>query len=111
MTMLYSPTTRGFYHPDIHGDAVPGDVVEISQEHYDELLSAQETGAQIVPGSNGFPEAIEQPVPELSYAQKRIRKYPSIGDQLDALFHAGVFPAEMAAQIQAVKDQYPKGQA
>jgi hypothetical protein len=34
--------------------------------------------------------------------------YPSIGDQLDALFHAGVFPDDMAAQIQAVKDANPK---
>jgi hypothetical protein len=38
----------------------------------------------------------------------RDRQYPPIGDQLDALFHAGVFPAEMAAEIQAVKDKYPK---
>ena len=43
------------------------------------------------------------------YSEKRIAEYPSIGDQLDALFHAGVFPAEMAAVIQAVKDKYPKG--
>ena len=43
-----------------------------------------------------------------SYQYKRLMAYPSIGDQLDALFHAGVFPPEMAAQIQAVKDQYPK---
>jgi hypothetical protein len=45
----------------------------------------------------------------LSYQEKRVMEYPSIGDQLDALFRAGVFPAEMAAQIQAVKDKYPKG--
>jgi hypothetical protein len=44
-----------------------------------------------------------------AYKQKRVAEYPSIGDQLDALFHAGVFPDEMAAQIQAVKDKYPKG--
>ena len=44
-----------------------------------------------------------------AYKQKRVTEYPSIGDQLDALFHAGVFPDEMAAQIQAVKDKYPKG--
>jgi hypothetical protein len=43
-----------------------------------------------------------------TYAQKRIGDYPPIGDQLDALFHAGVFPAEMAALIQAVKNKYPK---
>ena len=44
----------------------------------------------------------------LTYAQKRVREYPSIGDQLDALFHAGVFPEDMAAKIQAVKNKYPK---
>jgi hypothetical protein len=39
---------------------------------------------------------------------KRDRKYPPIGDQLDALFHAGVFPEEMEAKLQAVKDAHPK---
>jgi hypothetical protein len=43
------------------------------------------------------------------YARDRQNEYPAIGDQLDALFHAGVFPDDMAAQIQAVKDKYPKG--
>lgn len=42
------------------------------------------------------------------YARKRAPEYPSIGDQLDALFKAGVFPTDMAAKIQAVKDKYPK---
>ena len=44
-----------------------------------------------------------------SYKQLRAREYPPIGDQLDALYKAGVFPAELAAQIKAVKDKYPKG--
>lgn len=43
------------------------------------------------------------------YARSRVSEYPAIGDQLDALYHAGVFPDDMAAQIQAVKDKYPKG--
>ncbi len=42
------------------------------------------------------------------YARNRVSEYPPIGDQLDALFKAGVFPADMAAKIQAVKDKYPK---
>lgn len=46
-----------------------------------------------------------------AYARSRATEYPSIGDQLDALFHAGVFPEDMAAKIQAVKDKYPKGGA
>lgn len=42
------------------------------------------------------------------YIDMRKNEYPSIGDQLDALFKAGAFPEEMAAKIQAVKDKYPK---
>ena len=45
------------------------------------------------------------------YQRQRVQEYPPIGDQLDALFKAGVFPADMAAAIQAVKDKYPKGTA
>jgi len=43
------------------------------------------------------------------YQRDRAAEYPPIGDQLDALFKAGVFPADMAAVLQAVKDKYPKG--
>jgi len=43
-----------------------------------------------------------------SIRANRASEYPAIGDQLDALFHAGVFPEDMAAKIQAVKDKYPK---
>ena len=42
------------------------------------------------------------------YQRNRAREYPSIQEQLDALYHAGVFPAEMAAKIQAVKEKYPR---
>ena len=47
----------------------------------------------------------------LEYRDARANMYPSIGDQLDALFKAGAFPADMAAQIQAVKDANPKPNA
>jgi len=49
-----------------------------------------------------------QPVITPTYAELRVLEYPAIGDQLDALYHAGVFPEDMAAQIQAVKERYPK---
>ena len=42
------------------------------------------------------------------YARNRKIDYPDIGDQLDALYHAGVFPANMAARIKETKDKYPK---
>ena len=42
------------------------------------------------------------------YARKRAVLYPDIGDQLDALYHAGVFPEDMAAKLKKVKDDNPK---
>lgn len=50
----------------------------------------------------------EQTALEATYGYKRQQEYPSIGDQLDALYHAGTFDATMTAQIKAVKDKYPK---
>jgi len=41
------------------------------------------------------------------YRRNRAVEYPTIQEQLDALYHAGVFPAEMAARIRAVKEKYP----
>ena len=53
-------------------------------------------------------EEAEALLPKPTYKELRAAEYPPIGDQLDALFHAGVFPVEMAALVQAVKDKYPK---
>jgi len=40
------------------------------------------------------------------YQRNRAREYPSIEEQLDALYHAGVFPPYMADRIRAVKEKY-----
>jgi len=53
-------------------------------------------------------DAVQTLIDSKAYIDDRKNEYPSIGDQLDALFHAGAFPDDMAAQIQAVKDKYPK---
>ena len=43
-----------------------------------------------------------------TYADKRRRNYPSIGDQLDMIYHAGQGGAAFQAAIKAVKDAHPK---
>ena len=53
-------------------------------------------------------DAVNAWVDPNAYKFSRVSEYPTIGDQLDALYHAGVFPDDMAAQIQAVKERYPK---
>ena len=42
------------------------------------------------------------------YARARHPLYPAIGDQLDDLYHAGVFSADMTAKLKKVKDDNPK---
>jgi len=42
------------------------------------------------------------------YRKNRELEYPPLGDQLDALFHAGAFPEDMAAKLAAVKAAHPK---
>ena len=41
------------------------------------------------------------------YRRNRATEYPTIQEQLDALYHAGIFPPEMSARIRAVKEKYP----
>jgi hypothetical protein len=43
-----------------------------------------------------------------AYKGKRVAEYPSIGDQLDALWKGGEAATEMLAKVQAVKTKYPK---
>ena len=42
-------------------------------------------------------------------AYKSLRQYPSIGDQLDAIWKGGDAQADMLKQVMAVKAKYPKG--
>lgn len=42
------------------------------------------------------------------YQRLRAAEYPSIGDQLDAFWKGGEAAAAMLAQVQAVKNKYPK---
>ena len=44
----------------------------------------------------------------LAYRFKRASEYPSVGDQLDALWKGGEAAEAMLARIQAVKQHYPK---
>jgi hypothetical protein len=43
-----------------------------------------------------------------TYAQKRRKEYPSIEDQLDAIFKGGADFDEMKQRIEAIKAKHPK---
>jgi hypothetical protein len=60
-TYFYSASTGGFYTPDIN-PTMPTDVVEITEEYYQSLLTGQAEGLQIVADAQGYPILIT-PVP------------------------------------------------
>lgn len=61
MAKLYSPSSRGFYDLDIHEEkSLPGDCVEITDEEWQGLLSAQSEGKEIVLGTHRRPVAVER---------------------------------------------------
>ena len=56
-------------------------------------------------------DAVQAYVDAHAYIAKRQAEYPSIGDQLDALWKGGDAQAEMLAKVLAVKTKFPKGVA
>ena len=61
--MFYSKSTGGFYASEIHGDNIPADAVEITNEEHRELIEGQSQGKRIVADANGFPVLADPPAP------------------------------------------------
>jgi hypothetical protein len=55
MKYFYVQATKGFYTFDIHGNAIPEDAVEITEEYYKELLEGNSNGQVISVNDNGYP--------------------------------------------------------
>lgn len=94
MKLYKSPNNEVFaYEEDGSQDhLIPGEYIAITEEEAEQINKAKE----------------QERYAKKTYADYRRMAYPSIGDQLDALYHAGVFPAEMAAMIAEVKAKFPK---
>ena len=53
--------------------------------------------------------AVQSLMDSKAYQDNRKAEYPSIGAQLDMIFHSGLLDgSDWATTIQAVKDKYPK---
>lgn len=53
-------------------------------------------------------DAIQAHIQANAYQSKRAAEYPSIAEQLDAIWKGGDAAEEMLAKVQAVKLKYPK---
>ena len=85
--MFYSKSTGGFYAPEIHGDAIPDDAVEISDGQHRYLLEGQASGKRIVSDPSGFPVLADQP--ELTLADLKVAACTRIDEARDARLAGG----------------------
>lgn len=60
---FYSPNTGGFYCEDVHGDAMPLDVVEVSADEHAALMAGQAIGKAIQANDQGLPVLVDAPAP------------------------------------------------
>lgn len=101
--MRYSASARGFFLPEVHGDAIPEDAVHVSEEEYAALLLGQSQGSEIVPGEDGRP-ALSAPPPPTSeelIEQERAKMVVSRFQARAALFNAGLLASVEAAVAEA----------
>ena len=87
---------------------VPG--AEVSVGTFDQKIEwhKPETAPVTLEQIQAEQQRLQQAYDWNEYQRNRAREYPSIQEQLDALYHAGVFPPAMAARIRAVKAKYPR---
>lgn len=83
----------------------------MNQEHHRELVVSDDFVFQRAvvdsEGRSTLEDLTAQEILEaFDYAQQRAAAYPTLEEQLDALYHGGY--AAWRAQIEAVKDKYPK---
>jgi hypothetical protein len=84
MQYYYSPSTRGFYTPEIHG-TIPADAVSITAELYASLLAGQSSGKIIMPPDAGHALPYLAEAPPLTPEQVAAMRREEILGQLDAL--------------------------
>lgn len=101
MQRLFSQTTRGFYDRSIHGEAIPPDAVEVTDERYAALIAGQAQGQTIMAANDGSPvlhDAFADPAAQLDLTRisARLRMQGWIEEFLKQ-FTAGVPVAEIAS--------------
>lgn len=73
MTKFASKSAKGFYTPEIHGENMPTDVVEISDELYSELIDGQSQGKVIDWDSEDFPVLSDPEPPSIEKIAEEVR--------------------------------------
>ena len=107
--MLYSPSTGGFYDFVIHGNRVPTDCVEITQEYYLDLLAGQSAGQRIVADATGNPVLQAPPAPTAEDIIKSVQMAVQL--HMDLAAKAAGYDDIKSAVTYAEEPSVPKFQA
>ena len=97
--MFYSKSTGGFYSPEVH-TTMPSDVVEITDEQYQQLLTSQSQGLIIVGDDNGYPTLI---TPIVTPEQIKLQRIAELKQLLLASDYK-MLPDYQASKTQAEND-------
>lgn len=111
--MLFSAQTKGFYLPELHGDGIPDDVVEITDEEHAALLAAQGAGQVIAVGADGKPVAKDRPAATGADLERVLLRAVQrhLDAQARALGYDGIAAAVSYADEPAVARYQAEGQA
>jgi hypothetical protein len=106
---FFSKTTSGFYLDSIHGERMPSDAVEITDDEYAALMAAQSAGKSIVADADGKPVAADQPPPTIE--QQRAALARAVQAHLDDVAKANGYDSIATAVTYADEPAIPAYQA
>ena len=112
--MFYSKSTGGFYDTAIHGDNIPADAVEISEQYHLNLFQGQAAGKVIVPDNNGYPVLQDAPLASSEQIWAQIKAERDKRKEGGVLVEGKWFHSDDASRIQQLSlvllgDNIPKG--
>lgn len=96
MTILYSPSTGGFYRSDAHAAAsIPGDATEITDQLYQQLMADRDAGKAIIWDPNAYvPGSV---VPIITLVHRQALKNTEIDTAVAAAIIAGFTSAALGS--------------
>lgn len=111
--MKYSKSTGGFYDPAYHGDNIPVDAVDITNDEYEALKAGQAGNKIITTDESGRPVLADPPppTPEQIEAAKVLTVQKHMDDAARALRYDDIATAVTYAGESAVPKFQAEGQA
>ena len=112
---FFSKSTCGFYDKEIHGEHIPADAVEITDDEYKYLMDGQQAGKEIGVNSFGMPVLNDPaaPTPEQIAEAVSLARAVHYARESDPLFFKAqrgeATMEEWLAKVEEIKVRFPDG--